>query len=85
LENANNYRKNDIWLTDAGYFKLRYLDVYYNLPINVVSKIKMRSLKVYLRGMNLFSIDRINVADPEAIGMVYPTLSSYHVGIRLGF
>lgn len=85
LDNANNYRKNDIWLTDASYLKIRYVEVYYSFSEEVLNRIKSQSLKLYLRGTNLYSFDRINVVDPEATGVVYPTLSSVHAGIRVGF
>jgi TonB-linked SusC/RagA family outer membrane protein len=85
LENENNYRKNDIWLTDVSYLKLRYLEVYYKFPESLLNKIKTKSLTTYLRGSNLFSIDKVNVVDPEATGVTYPTLTSYHVGIKVGF
>lgn len=84
-ENNNNYRKNDIWLTDVSYLKLRHVELYYNLPEAMLNKIKTKSLKIYVRGANLYSFDKIQVVDPEATGVVYPTLSSYHVGIKVGF
>jgi len=85
LENENNYRKNDIWLTQGDYLKLRRFEVYYNFPEHLVSKLKMKKAKIYGRGMNVFSIDAINVADPEAIGVGYPALASYHLGVKLEF
>ncbi|MEN8157111.1 MAG: SusC/RagA family TonB-linked outer membrane protein [Bacteroidota bacterium] len=84
-ENANNYRRNDIWLADVSYLKLRYLDLYFDLPVRVTERMKMSSFRIYLRGMNLFSIDALGVVDPEATGITYPTLASYHAGIRIGF
>ncbi len=35
--------------------------------------------------MNLLSFDKIDVVDPEAIGLDYPTLKTYNVGIKIGF
>jgi hypothetical protein len=85
LDNANNYRKNDIWLTDASYLKIRYVELYYNFPEKILNRISSQSLKLYLRGTNLYSFDRISIVDPEATGIVYPTLRSFHAGIRVGF
>jgi len=83
--NANNYQPNSIWLVDGSYLKLRSVELYYNLPGKLVSKMKLQAVMVYLRGMNLFSIDKIKYVDPEAIGIVYPTVSSYNVGIQIRF
>tara|TARA_R110002126_G_scaffold72364_1_gene180911 strand:- start:84106 stop:87195 length:3090 start_codon:yes stop_codon:yes gene_type:complete len=85
LENANNYRKNDIWLTSGDYLKLRRVEVYYKLPESFVSKAKISNAKIYGRGMNVFSWDAINATDPEATGVGYPTLASYHIGLKLEF
>lgn len=85
LENANNYRENDIWLTEGDYLKLRRLEFYYNFPASLLNRINMKSAKVYVRGMNLFSLDTIDVMDPEQTGISYPTLTSWHIGINLGF
>lgn len=85
LENANNYQKNDIWLTENDYLKLRRLEFYYNFSSRLLENINMKTARIYVRGMNLFSIDLIDVMDPEEIGITYPTLTSWHAGISLGF
>lgn len=85
LENTNNYRPNSIWFTNGSFLKLRSLELYYNLPKQFISKWKLSSTQLYVRGMNLFSIDKVKVVDPEAKGVTYPTLSSFNVGIKLDF
>lgn len=85
LDNANNYRKNDIWLTDASYLKIRYVEIYYRFPEQLLTRISSKSLKLYLRGRNLYSFDHIGIVDPEATGVTYPTLRSFHAGISVGF
>ena len=85
LDNANNYRPNSIWYTEGSYLKLRSVEVYYSFPKQILSKLKLESAKLYLRGMNLLSFDNIKIVDPEEIGITYPTVSSYNVGIQLGF
>ena len=85
LNNENNYRPNDIWLQSGNYLKMRHFEVYYNFPEHLIKKLKMNKVKMYARGMNVFSIDRINVVDPESIGVDYPTLASYHLGIKFEF
>jgi TonB-linked SusC/RagA family outer membrane protein len=84
-ENPNNYRPNSIWLEDGSYLKLRSLEIYYDLPVELVSQWKLDGVRVYMRGMNLFSLDKVDIADPEAFGVVYPTLTSYNLGLQIGF
>lgn len=85
LNNDNNYRGNDIWLQSGNYLKLRQCEIYYTTSEQFAKKLKINKLKLYARGMNLFSIDNINVVDPESIGISYPTLSSYHLGFNIEF
>jgi len=85
LNNENNNRPNDIWLVDRSYIKLRTLEVSYTLPVSFVQSLSMQRIKIYGRGMNLFSIDNIEIMDPEHLGTGYPTLRSYHLGLNIVF
>jgi TonB-linked SusC/RagA family outer membrane protein len=85
VNNDNNYRPNDIWLQSGNYLKMRHFEFYYNLPESVTKTMKMTRAKLYARGMNVFSIDNINIVDPESTGIEYPTLASYHLGIKIEF
>ena len=69
---------------NGSYIKLRSLELYYDIPKALVTRLKLANVRIYLRGMNLFSLDHIKVVDPEAIGIGYPTLTSYNLGIKLG-
>lgn len=84
-KNDNNYRTSSVWQRDASYLKLRTLELYYHLPSSLVEKVKLKRAKVFVRGMNLFSIDNIEIMDPEELGRVYPTLKSYNIGLSVGF
>ncbi|MCD6355317.1 MAG: SusC/RagA family TonB-linked outer membrane protein, partial [Prolixibacteraceae bacterium] len=83
-KNDNNYRTSTVWQRNASYLKLRTLELYYNLPVSVVEKVKLKRAKVFVRGMNLFSIDNIEIMDPEELRTVYPTLQSYNIGLSVG-
>ena len=83
-DNDNNYRKSTLSLVDGDYFKLRSLNVYYKFPTNLMNKLKLDNGKVFIRGMNLFSIDNIQIMDPEATNIGYPTLASCHIGVTVG-
>jgi len=85
LENANNFRPNTVWYSDASYFKLRSIELSYDLPLQIISRIKLNQATIYIRGMNLLSFDNIDIVDPEAVGLEYPTLKTYNLGIKIGF
>jgi TonB-linked SusC/RagA family outer membrane protein len=85
LNNLNNYRQNTIWMENGGYLKLRTAEVYYELPKHSVEKLKLNKARIFVRGMNLLSFDKVKIMDPEEIGTGYPTLRSYYLGINVAF
>lgn len=83
--NANNYRNSTLWLEDRSFLKLRDLEVYYNLPKSLLQKTKIvNGAKIYVRGVDLFSIDSIDENDPEALG-IYPVNRSVALGMSVTF
>lgn len=84
-DNDNNNQNSSIWYADASYLKLRHCELYYKLPKKLISKAKMSSAKIYFRGMDLLSINKMDVFDPEAIGIVYPQDWSLHLGLSVDF
>jgi TonB-linked SusC/RagA family outer membrane protein len=85
LTNANNFRGSTLWTEKADYLKLRNLELYYSIPKNVIAKLRMSECKVIFRGTNLFSIDHVDIMDPEFISMGYPSLRSYSIGFNVLF
>jgi TonB-linked SusC/RagA family outer membrane protein len=85
IDNSNNFRPNTTWIENGGYLKLRTAEVYYQLPKTIIKKLKLNKARVFVRGMNLFSIDKVKVMDPEEISTGYPTLRTYYLGINVAF
>ena len=44
------------WLVDAGFLRLKNIEIGYQLPKNICEKLKLRDLRVSLSGYNLFVI-----------------------------
>ncbi len=84
LQNDNNYRKSTQWYVNGDFLRLRTLNVGYTLPKSVSSKLKMTNLRLFVRGMNLFTISKFDYADPESQSG-YPILKSYNVGLTAQF
>lgn len=85
LDNANNFRNSTQWLENGAFFKLRNLNVYFNLPEKWISHLKMDKCQVYVRGNNLFSLDHIKYMNCEDFSINYPDLASVFVGINVNF
>jgi TonB-linked SusC/RagA family outer membrane protein len=78
-DNSNNFRVSDLWLENGSYLKLRNIEIYYDLPPMVFKT------KLFVRGANLFSFDKLKKFDPENYSIGYPSLSSYTLGIQINF
>ena len=82
----NNYNTNSLWVADASFLKLRTLEVYYQLPQSLLKSVKfMKSAKIFARAHDLFSIDSMDVVDPESVGNTHPLMTQYTFGFNLGF
>jgi TonB-linked SusC/RagA family outer membrane protein len=83
--NPNNNRNNDVWIVDNSFVKLRSLEVYYLLPQKLLSRISLDSAKLSLKCSDVFSIDKLDISDPEFIGANYPLLSTCILGLTFTF
>lgn len=84
--NANNYQTNSVWLSDRSFLKLRNLEVYYKLPKSWLQSVKIvNNAKIYVRGVDLFCFDKLEVSDPESYGATNPLTRSVVAGLTIGF
>ena len=85
LQNDNNFNTNSVWVKDRSYIKLRTCEIYYKFPEKLLAKSFISKAKIYLRGMNLFSIDNLKIVDPESYGIAYPMTASFNMGVNVRF
>lgn len=84
-----NTRWSDFWLYDASFLRLKNLEIAYNLPKKWLNSANMQSVRIYLVGNNLFTLDHIKFQDPESsatsAGQYYPQSRTYSVGVNVTF
>ncbi len=83
-----NSQRSDFWLKDASYVRLKTLELSYNLPQSLLSKVNVQSMKLFVNGNNLFTIDNVKWTDPENSqeGVdFYPQSKLFNIGINLTF
>lgn len=87
------------YLEDASYLRLRNLSLGYNLPKNLLDKVKLSKVRVYAQGINLFTLTGFTGADPEvgntpatgtgSAGSVmdynFPAARTLVFGVEIGF
>lgn len=94
---AGNRRFSDRWVEDGSYLRLKTITLGYTVPPSLISRLKVRSCRMYLTAQNVFTITNYTGYDPEAsafndnvarIGIdqgTYPQYRSLTFGINVGF
>ena len=86
----------DRYLQNLAYLRLKNLAVGYSLPENLLSKIRIDKIRIYLSGENLLTFTKLHskVVDPEQAGasdgassdaLIYPFQKIYSIGIDITF
>lgn len=87
--NPNNNKASDFWLQDATYLRLKNLNISYTLPKQLVKKIGMQDVNVYVAGSNLLTFSRLGIykrsVDPEATDYqkFYPPVKTISLGLNI--
>ena len=80
-------RTSSYFVENGSYCKLRTLQLGYNLPDKVISKLRMSRARVYVAGNNLFTIKskKLTCTDPENPNWAYPIPTSFSFGLQVDF
>ena len=79
-----NLRASDRFVENAGFLRLQNLQLGYSLPRTWLQQTKsITNLRVYVTGINLFTITEWSSLDPE--NDLYPTTRQLLVGLRASF
>jgi hypothetical protein len=84
MDNSNNYRSSSFWYKNGDFIKMRSIELGYNLPAPIAKSIKLSQARLFVRGMNLLTIDSFKYADPESVSG-YPAMKSYNIGLKVQF
>lgn len=93
--NSNGGRNNfasTFWLYSRNYLRLKNLQIGYNLPKDIIQKVKFSNVRIFVTGENIFTITKWPGIDPEKPGGVsandqnlYPLTQSFAIGLNIGF
>jgi hypothetical protein len=82
---SNGYTST-FWLRNDAFLRLKNVQIGYTVPYQLSSKAKIQSMRVYVSGNNLFSIDKLGPSyDPESYGIVYPVQRVINFGLNVSF
>lgn len=77
------------WYRDAGFLRLKNVEVGYDFNKKLIEKINLNNLRVYLQGTNIALWDQVKYWDPEldsgSSGAKYPICGTYTIGLEVTF
>lgn len=76
----NNMRFSDRYVEDGSFVKLRNIQIGYTIPASVLSKARLRSVRIYISADNLWRTTKYKGYDPE-FGSLYG--SPYYYGVDM--
>jgi TonB-dependent starch-binding outer membrane protein SusC len=79
---------NTYFLRSSDYFRLKNIELGYNLPAKLGDKAGIHAFRVYVSGLNLATWDKMKIWDPESTagdGHYYPQSRIINVGARITF
>lgn len=96
LISANDPRQlNSFFIESGNYFRIKAIQVGYSLPKNILSKLHMEKLRIYLNAENPFTFfgyngfsPEVSSSDPLLSGVnlsTYPLSSVYSLGVNVTF
>ena len=85
-----NFRKNDFWLRNASYLRLKNLQLSYSVPVSALKSSLIKNLKVFVNAENLFTFSPMKEFDPEkklkeTNFYAYPSVRTYTAGVNVTF
>ncbi len=94
--NANR-RVSDRFIEDGSYVRLKSLSLGYNIPKDLIKRIGLEKLRIYVQGQNLWTLTNYTGLDPEvntfngsntSLGsdfLTFPQPRTYTIGLNIGF
>ncbi len=84
---GNNALPSDYWLTNAGFLRIKYIQLGYNFDPELIKKIKLTNLRVFVNAQNAITLSKMKYFDPETRGSEanYPLMKVFTVGLNVKF
>jgi hypothetical protein len=63
--NSVSQQNSSAFVEDASFLRMKNLQIGYNLPKSILSKLKIENLNIYCQATNLFTMTKYSGLDPE--------------------
>lgn len=83
----HNQRQNSFFLKNGAFIRLKNIELSYTLPDKWISKVAMKSCRLYVNANNLVTWDHLDgLCDPESQGSNrYPIMKAVNFGVNIQF
>ncbi len=86
----NNELNSTFWMQRSDYFRLKNLELGYTFNPNLVRKIGLHGVRIYLQGTNLLTLTGVKGYDAEKTSSdsdnrMFPNIKSFSAGININF
>ncbi len=77
------FSSNSALLHNGNYFRLKNVNVEYNLPYHLIKNLKLAGIKIFVNAQNLYTWAAYDVVDPEVSLPNYPMQKVINFGINI--
>ncbi len=84
----NNAARNTYWVRSNNYVRLKNVELGYTLSTELCKRVGLSAVRVYVNGLNLVTLDKIKIWDPESTNssaQYYPQARVINTGIKATF
>jgi len=85
LTNYNNYQSSTYWVRNGNFLKLRYFELGYTFGNMLRNQLRTDNIRLFLRGVNVFTLSNWKYSDPEFYGIGYPPMKTFYLGATINF
>jgi len=89
---VHNYQLSTLWVRDASYLRIKNVEIGYTLPGNILKKLGISSLRIYVNANNLYTWDKLFPGEDPEIPTYdagnyepYPLLRTMNLGVNVNF
>jgi TonB-linked SusC/RagA family outer membrane protein len=84
---ANNIQESTWWLKNGAFLRVKQIEIGWTLPQKTADRIRMKNMRIYLNGSNLFTLSHFKLWDIEmgSSGLGYPVQKVFNIGMNVTF
>jgi TonB-linked SusC/RagA family outer membrane protein len=82
---TNNLQPSTWWMRNGAFLRLKSVELGYSLSPRMLSKIRIKSFRLYASGMNLYTFSKFKLWDVEqgGKGFAYPIQKTLNIGAQI--